>query len=129
VTICIEPEPGLVIQHSDEYLTFMSRISSPAMAMNFDVGHLFCVGEDPAHAASRLGSAIRHIQIEDIGADRVHRHLAIGEGVIDFATLRAALAAIPYTGYVTVELYPYLDNPSDAAILSRDRLLALGYGA
>jgi sugar phosphate isomerase/epimerase len=127
VLICVEPEPGLVIERTEQYLRFVQRLSSPAVAMNFDVGHLYCVGEDPATAVRQLGSQIRHIQIEDIAADRVHRHLAPGEGAIDFASLRQALAEIGYDGYVTVELYPYLEDPSQAAVESLRRLQAFGY--
>jgi sugar phosphate isomerase/epimerase len=127
VLICIEPEPGLVIERSEQYLDFMRRITSPAVAMNFDVGHIYCVGEDPAEAVRKLGRQIRHIQLEDIAASREHRHLAPGEGAIDFVALREALAATSYDGYITVELYPYLEDPSEAAVTSLRRLRALGY--
>lgn len=127
VLICIEPEPGLVIERSEQYLRFKTRLDSPAIAMNFDVGHMYCVGEEPAEAARRLGGEIRHIQIEDIAASREHRHLAPGDGAIDFRALRQALGEIGYEGYVTVELYPYLEDPCAAAIASLARLRALGY--
>lgn len=127
VLICIEPEPGLVIERSEQYLGFMRRITSRAVAMNFDVGHIYCVGEDPAEAIRKLGSQIRHIQLEDIAPSREHRHLAPGEGAIDFVALRRALAETGYDGYVTVELYPYLEDPSEAAATSLSRLRALGY--
>jgi sugar phosphate isomerase/epimerase len=127
VLICIEPEPGLVIERSDEYLSFIPRISSPAVAMNFDVGHIYCVGEDPAEAVGRLGQHIRHIQIEDIAPSREHRHLTPGDGAIDFHSLRRALAETGYEGYVTVELYPYLENPREAAVTSRQRLREFGF--
>ncbi|MCC6176497.1 MAG: sugar phosphate isomerase/epimerase [Chloroflexi bacterium] len=127
VVIGIEPEPGLIIERTDQYLRFMERVSSPMVGMNLDVGHLFCVGEDPADAARRLGPHVRHIQIEDIAASREHRHLAPGAGVIDFAAFRRALDDIDYDGFVTVELYPYLEDPSAAARQSLEHLRALGY--
>jgi sugar phosphate isomerase/epimerase len=127
VWVCIEPEPGLVIERSEQYLRFMPRITSSAAAMNFDVGHIYCVGEDPAEAARRLGGHVRHIQIEDIAPSREHRHLTPGDGAIDFRALRQALADIGYQGYVTVELYPYLDDPTEAATNSLQRLREYGY--
>jgi sugar phosphate isomerase/epimerase len=127
VSVCIEPEPSLLIERTDQYLRFMERIDSAAVAMNFDVGHLYCVGEEPAEAVRRLGGQIRHIQIEDIAPTRVHRHLAPGDGAIDFVALRQALADTGYDGYVTVELYPYLEDPAPAATTSLDRLRSLGY--
>jgi sugar phosphate isomerase/epimerase len=127
VSICIEPEPGLLIERPDQYLRFMDRVSTPMVGLNLDVGHFFCVGEDPAEAARRLGPHIRHIQIEDIAASREHRHLVPGDGAIDFAAFRRALDDVGYDGFVTVELYPYLDDPREAARRSLALLRQLGY--
>ena len=70
VAIGIEPEPGLIIERTDQYLRFMERVRSPWVGLNLDVGHVYCVGEDPATTARRLGPHIRHIQIEDIAPSR-----------------------------------------------------------
>jgi sugar phosphate isomerase/epimerase len=127
VAIGIEPEPGLIIERSDQYLRFIERVDSRMVGLNLDVGHVFCVGEDPAEVARRLGPHIRHIQIEDIAATREHRHLVPGDGAIDLAQFRRALDDVGYDGYVTVELYPYLDDPSDAARRSLAHLGGLGF--
>lgn len=34
VSICIEPEPGLIIERSGEYLRFMERVASPMVGLN-----------------------------------------------------------------------------------------------
>jgi sugar phosphate isomerase/epimerase len=109
VTLAIEPEPGLLIQTSGEYLDFKQRFFSDEdlVKMNCDIGHLFCVGEDPAAVIRRMPQQIAHIHLEDIGQNRVHQHLAPGKGVIDFPSIFRALNDINYTGWVTVELYPY----------------------
>ena len=46
--LLIEPEPELLIEHFDQYLEFVDRIDSPVVGLNFDIGHAYCVGEDPA---------------------------------------------------------------------------------
>lgn len=109
VILAIEPEPGLLIQTSAEYAEFKSRHfeDDPFIRMNCDIGHLFCVGEDPAGVIRRMPDEIAHIHLEDIGANRVHQHLTPGKGVIDFPSTFAALRDVGYTGWVTVELYPY----------------------
>jgi sugar phosphate isomerase/epimerase len=56
-----------------------------------------------------------HIHLEDIAGTRVHQHLVPGEGAIDFAALFAALAEVGYDGWVTVELYPFLDDARGVA--------------
>jgi sugar phosphate isomerase/epimerase len=107
VVLTIEPEPGLLIETSEQFLEFIADFGSRHLRLNFDAGHFFCVGEDPAAAAERLAGHIEHVHVEDIAADRTHRHLAPGRGAMDFPSLFAALRRIGYDGWVTVELYPY----------------------
>ena len=45
--------------------------------------------------------------------------------MIDFKEIFNSLNSINYAGYVTVELYPYQDNPQDAAIESITYLKSL----
>jgi sugar phosphate isomerase/epimerase len=115
VPLLIEPEPGLLIERFDQYLEFVSRIDSPMIGLNFDVGHAYCVGEDPQDWVAKMQPHTRHYHLEDIAATRVHQHLVPGQGAIDFPATLAAIKNTGYTGWLTVELYPYLDNPDAAA--------------
>lgn len=117
VTIAVEPEPGLLIQSAAEYLAFkeMYFAAEPMIRMNCDIGHLFCVGDDPATAIRTMPGQIAHVHIEDIGEDHVHQHLTPGQGVIDFRSVFAALDAIDYRGWVTVELYPFVTTATGTA--------------
>lgn len=109
VVLAIEPEPGLIIERATEYLRFKQTYFSAEtyVGMNCDIGHLFCVGENPADVIRQLPGDIAHIHIEDIGANRVHQHLTPGRGVIDFVDVFRAMREIDYQGLATVELYPY----------------------
>ena len=90
------------------------RIESPAFGLNFDIGHFFCVYEPLPETIARLHEHVRHYHIEDIAADRVHRHLVPGRGAIDFGAVFGAIQRTGYDGWITVELYPYLDDPDGA---------------
>ncbi len=115
VRLLIEPEPGLLIERFDQYLEFISRISSPWVGLNFDIGHAYCVGEDPQHWVGRVQAHTRHYHLEDIAATRVHQHLVPGQGAIDFEATLRAIAATGYDDWLTVELYPYQTGPEEAA--------------
>jgi sugar phosphate isomerase/epimerase len=115
VLLLVEPEPGLLIETADQFLELMHHIDSPAVGMNFDIGHAYCVGDDPASTIPRVAPYVRHFHLEDIAATRVHQHLVPGDGAIDFKAALGAIRALGYTGWVTVELYPYVDNPDEAA--------------
>src|SRR5271166_3673651 len=41
VLLLIEPEPGLLIETADQFLELMQHIESPALGMNFDIGHAY----------------------------------------------------------------------------------------
>jgi sugar phosphate isomerase/epimerase len=125
VLLLVEPEPGLLIETADQFLEFMQHIDSPAIGMNFDVGHSYCVGDDPATTIPRVARYIKHFHLEDIAATRIHQHLIPGEGAIDFASTLRAIRALNYKGWITVELYPYAENPDEAAGLAYRRVSEL----
>ena len=125
VLLLIEPEPGLLLETTDQYLEVAERLNAPSIGLNFDVGHAFCVSEDLPRSIAKLAPHIRHYHLEDIAASRVHHHLVPGTGAIDFAEVLAAIRATAYDGWLTVELYPFQDDPDDAARSAREVLLPL----
>jgi len=72
------------------------------------------VGDEPWEWIPRMAAHTKHYHIEDIPASRLHRHMIPGHGAIDFRATLKAILATGYDGWVTVELYPYIDDP-DAA--------------
>jgi sugar phosphate isomerase/epimerase len=115
VRVLIEPEPGLLIETGEQFVSFMVGLDAEVFGLNFDIGHFFCAGEDPAQAIVGLRQWIHHFHLEDIAANRAHQHLVPGEGAIDFRQVFAAMDAIDYRGHVTVELYTCADRPAEAA--------------
>jgi len=125
VPLLIEPEPDLLIETADQYLEFARHFDSPYLGLNFDIGHFYCVKDDPAATVRKLAPLIRHVHLEDIAATRVHHHLIPGEGVIDFPGTLTALKEVGYAGWVTVELYTCHEDPDRAATVARERVVAI----
>jgi sugar phosphate isomerase/epimerase len=123
VPLLVEPEPDLLIETADQYLEFSKQIQSPYLGLNFDIGHFYCVKDDPAATVRKLAPLIKHVHLEDIAATRVHHHLVPGDGVIDFRATLTALKEVGYAGWVTIELYTYHENPDGAATTARERVL------
>ena len=115
VDLHVEPEPGLLIETSAEFLAFADRIDHPRLRCNFDAGHLFCVGEDPTEAIEVLAPYTDHIHLEDIPADRSHEHTQLGDGAMDIDGFLGTLDSRGYVGFVTVELYPYEETAAETA--------------
>jgi sugar phosphate isomerase/epimerase len=123
VKVLIEPEPGLLIENSRQFKKLMTKILNPKyVRLNFDIGHFYCVNEDPAKVVLELSDYIEHFHLADIADTRIHNHLIPGRGAIDFRSVFDAIDDIGYRGFVTVELYPYQDNPIDAAKEAYDYL-------
>ncbi len=122
VLLLIEPEPGLLIERFEQYLEFADRVGSPWLGLNFDIGHAYCVGQDPQDWIARMAPHTKHYHVEDIAPSRVHRHLIPGRGAIDFPATLGAIARSGYDGWITVELYPYVEDPDDAGREAREYL-------
>ena len=115
VTVLVEPEPGLLIENSEQFINFIKNFDSKHIGLNFDIGHFFCVGEDPSQVIYKLSEYVRHVHLEDIAADRTHHHLMLGEGAIDIESVFKSMKDIGYEGFITIELYPYQECPINAA--------------
>lgn len=125
VLLLVEPEPGLLIENAAQFEELARRMDSPMFGLNFDVGHFYCVAEPLPETIARLSCWTKHYHIEDIAATRVHEHLIPGHGTIDFTAVLKAIRATGYTGWITVELYPYLDDPDAAGREALDHLTRL----
>ncbi len=114
IRILIEPEPGLLIENSAQFLELMQDLDHEIFGVNFDIGHFYCVGENPADLVQPLSTYTDHFHLEDIAADRRHHHLMLGEGAIDIPGVLDTIVNTGYDGFITVELYTYEDDPINA---------------
>ena len=122
VKILVEPEPDLLMENTAEFKSFIKDVKSPAVGLNFDIGHFFCAGEDPSAAFEELFEWIGHIHIEDIAENRSHNHLIAGHGAIQFPDILKTIARMGYQDDISLELYPYVDTPEAAGRESLDYL-------
>ena len=125
VKVLVEPEPQLLIENSLQFKSFVKEAASASVGLNFDMGHFYCVGEDPAAAFEELFPWVGHVHLEDIAASRVHRHLIAGQGTLAFLPIFKTMSRLGYQGDISLELYPYTDRPEEAGKASLQYLLPL----
>jgi sugar phosphate isomerase/epimerase len=125
IKVLVEPEPDLLMEKTSEFKPFIKEVQSPMIGLNFDIGHFFCAGEDPAAALEELFEWVGHMHVEDIAASRRHRHLIAGLGAIDFENVFQTMGRLGYGGDISLELYPYVDTPDEAGRESRDHLVPI----
>ena len=125
IKILVEPEPDLLMENTREFKEFIVDVKSPAIGVNFDIGHFFCAGEDPSGAFEELFEWTGHVHLEDIASNREHNHLILGHGAIQFQEVFKTMINLGYEGDVSLELYPYVDTPEEAGRESLNYLRAL----
>ncbi|MCA9185153.1 MAG: sugar phosphate isomerase/epimerase, partial [Planctomycetales bacterium] len=104
VVLGFEPEPGMFVATVGEFERLCQWISSDALRLTMDIGHLYCQGEVPiADYIRRWGDRIVNVHIEDMRAGE-HVHLMFGEGEIWFPPIIEALTEVGYAGGLHVEL-------------------------
>jgi sugar phosphate isomerase/epimerase len=113
------------MENTREFKEFIVDVKSPAIGVNFDIGHFFCAGEDPRVAFEELFEWIGHVHLEDIAPDRAHNHLILGHGAIQFVEIFQTMLRLGYQGDVSLELYPYVDAPEEAGRESLNYLSTL----
>ncbi len=114
VKILVEPEPDLLIENTREFKFFAQDVKSTSIGLNFDIGHFFCAGENPAAAFEELFEWVGHVHLEDIALSRIHNHLIAGQGAIRFNEVFDSMVRLGYDGDISLELYPYVDAPEEA---------------
>ena len=122
VMVLVEPEPDLMIEKTDQFKDFIKDVQSKALGLNFDIGHFYCVGEDPRKSFEELFQWVGHVHLEDIAPSREHNHLIAGRGCIEFGKIFEIMVQLEYKGDISLELYPYLDAPEEAGRESLEHL-------
>lgn len=117
VNLAFEPEPLTIIDDIDDMLRLVDDVGSKNLRVNLDIGHAYITDPDLPESIRQFGDMIVHAHLEDI-KDKIHNHLELGEGDIDFAAMHQAFADIRYDGYYVVDLFRLGDDPAGVATRS-----------
>jgi sugar phosphate isomerase/epimerase len=118
VRVAFEPEPGMLVETLAEWERLQRGVGHPALGLTLDVGHVPCTESfGAAEAIERYAGDVINVHLDDVRG-RVHDHLQIGEGELDFAAILGALARIGYAGVASVELSRHSHAAPEAARLA-----------
>lgn len=127
IRLLVQPEPGNLIETTEHVLELLKELDyDDRVGINFDVGHFFCVNEDPCEAWKTLKPYSRHVHIGDIPADRRHHHVQLGEGALDVARFLECVEESGYEGYLTIKLEAYDQQPEEVVTASAAFLRSIG---
>ncbi|HNY39391.1 MAG TPA: sugar phosphate isomerase/epimerase [Bryobacteraceae bacterium] len=98
----IEHHTHTMIPGIDAFLRLWDAIKDPALGYNMDTGWTLAHRDYPPVAIYKARRHLMNMHVRDIdGLMRLFPH--IGEGVMDFKAICAALKAIGYRGFLTLE--------------------------
>ena len=99
----LEWHPEMFLRTKAEYLRVRREVGSAALGCTLDVGHAHCTEDEPLPDVIReLAAYTVHVQLEDM-KDRVHKHLRLGEGTLDFGAVFDAFTETDFGGVVALE--------------------------
>jgi len=106
IAASLENEPGPA-DTSDHLLRIFTALEGSGLKLNWDPGNLFKAGEtDYRSGYAALRSHIDNVHVKDaIRTPDGCRHVALGEGEIDWASQIGQLEADGYTGNLVIETH------------------------
>jgi sugar phosphate isomerase/epimerase len=116
----IEHHTHTMVPDAGTFLRLWDTIADPALGYNMDVGWTLSQREYPPVAIHRVNRRLMNLHVRDIDG-LMRRFVHAGEGVMDFGAIAAALQAIGFTGFLSLEQDKH---PGDMAETCR-RYLAL----
>ena len=112
ILLGIEYEPGLLIETSEDVYRLSNDFKN--IGLNLDTCHAAVLDENFPELIKKFRNKIFHTHISDC-QDSIHYHLIPGYGEINFHEIYQSLKDVNYNGFLTAELYTYLDMPEKAA--------------
>ena len=122
VKLAMEPEPPSIFASTRDFLNLCEEVNSPALGINFDVGHAFLTDPDILESIDMLKGKIFHGHIEDMQRGQ-HLHLLPGDGDMDLPAIFQKLNKTGFNGYMSIDLYNY--EYTEAAVEALARLRAI----
>jgi len=128
----IEPHPYDFIESSDRAVDLIRAIDSAFVAYLFCAPHVFHMGGEAGDMIAYAGSTIGYVHLADTfkparyivnpstSAVRVHQHLDIGLGEVDWRALFEALKAADYDGVLSVGVFAHRDRPLESFRANRE---------
>lgn len=125
----IHHHAGGCIDYMDEIDWLLSDISADHVGLCFDTGHAYYAGIDPVQGIHKYASRIDYVHFKDVDKSVydvvIHQNIGfyeacfnklmcpIGEGVLDYASIKNALTDIGYDGWITIEQDRHPSDTSD----------------
>jgi len=131
VTLAVETHGGTLCETAEPSLELMAMVDHPRVRLLLDYYWLYVGGDtDPGLVMPELAPLTAHVHVKDLlpEGESGFRAVPLGEGVLDWPQVLAALVAVGYEGFLSDEyekLYrEELPEPEVGMAANRRQLLA-----
>ncbi|HEV7846700.1 MAG TPA: sugar phosphate isomerase/epimerase [Thermoleophilaceae bacterium] len=140
LTACFHPHAGTAVEFDFEIEQLILDTDPELVSLCIDTGHCAYAGLDPVALYAEHSARVAYLHLKDVSRARLGAALAsglgfeeavahgvfcrLGEGVVDFAALRAALDEGGFAGWATVEQDTL---PTDSAAPGDDAAASLAH--
>ncbi|MDX6260287.1 MAG: myo-inositol catabolism protein IolH [Kribbellaceae bacterium] len=142
VRLVLEPHPDDFEEDGKAAIDLIRGINSPLVSFLYCAPHTFHMGNDAPGIIEYAGSLLTNVHVADsfdhTGSSglryivnppgstvRVHQHLDIGQGEVDFDELFASLAAAGFDGTVTACVFAWEERARESSTFMRDKITCL----
>ena len=140
--LIIEPHPDDFIEDGLEAVNLLRGLNKDWIGFLYCTAHAFHQGHDPATIIEAAGEKVRHVHLADAwnhltsnglryisnppgNTTRVHQHMEMGRGEVDFDAVFAALASVGFDGVISSCVFGWEEDARGVSERQRDKALAL----
>ena len=141
IQLNLEAHPDDFIELNTAAVDLVRGIDSPSVGYVFCAPHTYYLGDDIAAMIGYAAPVLRQVHIADVlnhrassglryivnppgSTARVHQHLDIGQGEVDFEACFGALQAIGFDGIVTSCVFAWEERAVDSSRFMFERIVA-----
>jgi myo-inositol catabolism protein IolH len=139
VQLRLEPHPDDFVEDGRTAIDMIRGIDSPLVSFLYCAPHTFHMGGDLAGTMAYAGDLLTHVHVADSfdhrassglryivnppgSPARVHQHLDIGQGEVDWSDFFGTLGRLRFDGIMTVCVFAWEDRARESAIANREQI-------
>jgi sugar phosphate isomerase/epimerase len=120
----IENHTHTMMAETNAFLRLWDAIRDPALGINLDAGWIALEREYPPVSIHKTGKHLMNVHARDIDG-LMRRFVHVDQGVMDFKAIAAALQAVGFQGFISLEQDGQPGDPPDAMKATCKRYLAM----
>ncbi|MFJ2813598.1 sugar phosphate isomerase/epimerase family protein [Streptomyces sp. NPDC087294] len=139
IRLALEPHPDDFIENGFDAVNLIRGINSPQVSFLYCAPHTFHIGDDAPGIIEHAGDLLTHVHLADAldhtassgnryilnppgTTARIHQHLDMGEGEVDFDQLFRTLRANGFDGTLTACVFAWEERAEQSSRFMRDTI-------